>query len=225
MTKTPLNKTGIFALAVALLFGCLPLYSQGPLRIGVNVAPLIRQFFSLSDEPAAVNPYILIGEYQLTEFGLRAGLGFNNTYGKQLPDPLEGTPEIITETMANNFRLGYVRYRPLSQKWQLKYGADVFMAHIKSAISTTTTDFFGQKHTAKASTVSLEYGVSPFLFLQWDLNDRLSLGTEVLATLSYRNDVTKEENTQFPDRDDIDESNSIKYNILAPTSVFLIYRW
>jgi hypothetical protein len=161
----------------------------------------------------------------LSSFGLRAGVGFNNSFDTQLPDTNEGTPEIETTTNAMNFRLGYVGYRPLASKWQLKYGADVFYWNTKLDITTITTDFFGNQQTAQAMSATNEYGLSPFLFLQWNINDRLSLATEVLASVSFANDLVQEENSQFPEFNDTDESNRIAYNILPPTALFLIFRW
>jgi hypothetical protein len=216
-----------FSLTLCVIFCCSfgQMAAQNDLRLGVNAAPLVRQFFSLSDEPVALNPYILIAEYKLNSFGLRAGVGFNNSFDTQLPDSNEGTPEIETTSNAMNFRVGYVGYRPLANKWQLKYGADVFYWNTKLDITTITTDFFGNQQTAQAMSATNEYGVSPFLFLQWNINDRLSLATEVLASVSFANDLVQEENSQFPEFNDTDESNRIAYNILPPTALFLIFRW
>jgi hypothetical protein len=218
-------KTWILAVCGIFYISIGQVKAQKNLQVGVNAAPLVRQFFSLSDEPAAVNPYILIAEYQMKSFGLRAGIGINNSFDTRLPDSNEGTPQIETTTNAMNFRAGYVGYRSLASKWQLKYGVDAFYWNTKLAITTVSTDFFGNEQTAKAMSATNEYGVSPFLFLQWNINDQLSLATEVLASVSFANELTQEENTQFPEFTDTDESNRIAYNILAPTAVFLIYRW
>lgn len=199
--------------------------AQGEWQIGLNAAPLSRQFFSLSDEPLATNPYVLIAEYKAARCGFRAGIGLNNVWDKQQPDAVEGTPEIIRAQNAMNFRLGVVKYRPLAEKWQLSYGLDTYYWNTRENITTISTDFFGQQYTATAKTVSNELGISPFVFLQWNVSSRLSLATELLGTLGFANNLIQEENEQFPQFNDTDETVTIKYNILAPTALYLIYRW
>jgi hypothetical protein len=216
------------SLLLQLIVWCIGLSTaigQGELSIGVNASPLLRQAFNMSDEPAAFNPYLFLAEYRLTSFGIRTGLGINNRFNRQLPDAIEGTPQIETTDNAMNFRLGYVRYRNLGEKWQVKYGLDMYYWNTTLDITTITNDFFGNQQTATALSTSHELGLSPFVYFQWNLNDRFSLGTEILGSIGYVNTLTREKNSQFPDFDDTDESEELKYNILPPTALYLMYRW
>lgn len=219
-----MNKLTLTCIALIVLLN-QSVRAQGEWLIGINAAPLTRQFVSFSNEPLAANPYVLIAEYQREPFGMRFGLGFNNSFDHRLPDSNEGTPEVYTVLNAMNFRAGVVKYRPLSDKWQLKYGLDAYYWNTREEIRTLTTDFFGKEYSATAKTVSHEFGLSPFLFLQWNVSSRLSLATELLGTVGFSNNLIQESNEQFPEFDDTDESNTITYNLLPPTALYLIYRW
>ncbi|MEN9639177.1 MAG: hypothetical protein RLZZ262_1045 [Bacteroidota bacterium] len=224
LTSFAMNKLTLCCFFMILCISQLA-QAQGEWQIGLNAAPLTRQIFNISNQPLAANPYVFILEYQRAPLGGRLGIGLNNTYDHQMADAIEGTPEIITTNNAMNFRLGVVKYRPLAEKWQLKYGLDFYYWNTHAEVRTLTTDFFGKEYQASAKTISNELGLSPFLFLQWNVSPRLSLATELLGSVGFTNNLIQESNEQFPEFDDTDESNTIKYNLMPPTALYLIYRW
>lgn len=195
-------------------------------EIGLNATPFVRQYFGFGDSSDdIISPYMITAERKFNTWGLRAGLGLQSTANLQEADDDNTTPEINTTDLSLDFRAGWVMYRPISKKFSLKYGADLYFNYQTNKSVTTVIGLFGDKQETTISSLGWESGVSPFVFLQWHITPQFSLGTEVLARFGYGQSVDKEQNSAFPEFDDITRTRLLNARIAAPTSLFFILRF
>ncbi len=221
-------KKVLFLLICSASFG---LSSQGQesnsfFEIGLNATPFVSQYLDFnSDDNDVISPYMLTAEKRLDRIGFRLGLGVVSINRLEQPDDDNTEPKVRFKSTVLAARGGMVLYKDISKRFSLKYGADLYYMRDSDISEATTIGFFGNEEVSKITSSFNEFGLSPFLFLQLHVTPNFSLGTELLAKFSYSEGLEKEENTQFPEFDDVQKTKSGGFRIDAPTSLFFILRF
>lgn len=196
-------------------------------EIGLNATPFVNQYLNLGAGSNFVSsPYMVTYEHRFGCIGGRFGIGATATKSTDNPvndKPTE--PALHNNTSTLNLRLGAVLYKDLSKRWSLKYGVDGVFSRGSSKSWTVVSDLFGQEIKSTTSNMNWRVGAAPFIFAQWHVTDHFSLGTEILATLTFGEDVDKVTNTAFPEFDTSQKSSSVNFSIDPPTALFFIFRF
>lgn len=195
-------------------------------EIGLNATPFVSQYLDFnSDNNDVISPYMITAEQRLNRIGFRVGLGVIATNRLEQPDDDNTEPKVRFKSTVLAARGGMVLYKDISKRFSMKYGADLYFMRNSDIRKTTTIGFFGNEEVSTITSSLNEFGLSPFLFLQLHITPNFSLGTELLAKFSYSEGLQKEENTQFPDFDDLQKTKTGGFRIDAPTSLFFILRF
>lgn len=195
-------------------------------ELGFNATAFVNQYLDFGDDSGELtSPYILTFEKRLGRFGFRTGIGIDGNRDKEEPENgLNTSPTLNIAEIQLNLRAGWVNYINLSRRWDLKWGADLAFGYDDSRNWTEVTNFFGEHVKNTNTQLTWNFGINPFVFAQFHLADRFSLGTEVLLDLSYRESVVKTQSTEFPEFDVRQESSGIRYVIKPPVALFFIFR-
>ncbi|MBL0315408.1 MAG: hypothetical protein IPP69_06335 [Flavobacteriales bacterium] len=196
-------------------------------EIGLNATPFANQYLNLgAGDNFVSSPYMITYEHRFGFLGGRFGVGATATRSTDNPvndNPTE--PALHFNSSSMNFRLGAVLYKDLSRKWSLKYGLDAVFAQEATKSWTVVNDLFGQEIISTTSSNNWNAGCSPFFFVQCHVTEHFSLGTEIIATLTYGADTDKITNTAFPEFDTSQKSTSVNFNIEPPTALFFLFRF
>jgi len=112
----------------------------------------------------------------------------------------------------------------LSSKWTFKLGADYFVANRFTSFEAKFKDLNGNLIENVRNMDYKEKGFSPFLFVQYNVASRVSLGTELLWRMS----------SYTLSDSDLSNGNSAQINkeyagskrlIMAPTALFIQVRF
>jgi hypothetical protein len=195
------------------------------LEIGVNAVRIFTLFASPSPSYAnQINPYMFTAEYAFRGFGLRLGYGMVKKTLNEDPSRNNAT-YYNTDSAMTNFRAGLVYCHNLTTRWSVKAGVDYLTMNYKFNKKTTLLDNNGDPDINQNDVTIKETGISPFLFLQYHLSKRVSLGTEMLA--QFTSWKKTEETTSSGFQVFKTEKNSSGKNSLInpPSALFLIIRF
>jgi Outer membrane protein beta-barrel domain len=193
------------------------------LELGINTARLL----TLRDNKAAsISPYVFTVEYKFSKkIGLRAGMGMYSNSEIQPANASNLNVRYQTDTSASAIRVGLVFYKTFNDKWSIKYGLDGQFNKREKASQTDAVDATNTAIRTTKKTAFSESGVDAFLFAQYHLTKRVSLGTEMMFAFLSSKSTDTETNSQFPTFDSTIDKNVTKRNLMAPTSLFLIFRF
>jgi hypothetical protein len=196
------------------------------LELGLNVIRLTN-FLGLVDNPSVYedwNPYMFTAGYNASRFHMRYGLGYKSAYRVEEPTDANGQSTFDTTSKVTDMRFGVGIQFKLSPKWTFKLGADYFIANRYASYEAKFKDLNGELIENVREITYKEKGFSPFLFVQYNLASRVSLGTELLWRMSYYS---------MADRD-LSNGNSAQINkeysgakrmIMAPSALFIQVRF
>lgn len=196
------------------------------LELGLNVIRLTN-FLGLVDDPAEYedwNPYMFTAGYNASRFHMRYGLGYKSVYRVEEPSDANGQSTFDTTSKVTDMRFGVGVQFKLSPKWTFKLGADYFIANRFASYEAKFKDLNGELIENVREITYNEKGFAPFLFLQYNLASRVSLGTELLWRMS---------SYSMADRD-LSNGNSAQINkeysgakrlIMAPSALFIQVRF
>ncbi|MDZ4821932.1 MAG: hypothetical protein SH856_00560 [Flavobacteriales bacterium] len=195
-------------------------------EIGLNATAFVNQYLDFdNNDNDILSPYILIAEKKFGCIGLRGGLGLDTFTDKEFPDDDNGNTSLrVTETDLSA-RLGLVWYTDVSPRWSFRYGVDATFGYMSSKSKTVSVNLFGDEVTTLIKSDSNDAGGGPFFFAQFNLNKRVSLATEVTGYFTLVTEVSKEENSEFPQFNDEDKNQSYGFSILPPTALFITWRF
>lgn len=218
-------------LFLACLFVSLSVFSQAQkdstsLELGLNVIRLTN-FLGLVDNPTDYedwNPYMFTAGYNAKRFHMRYGLGYSSVYRVEEPTDANGQSTFDTTHKVTDMRFGVGLNFNLSPKWTFKLGVDYFIAKRFSSYEAKFKDLNGELIENVREMNYREKGIAPFLFIQYELASRVSLGTELLwrmssYTLSDR-DLSNGNSAQINK-----EFSGAKRLIMAPTALFIQVRF
>lgn len=196
-------------------------------EIGLNATAFVNQYLDFgSGNGEFVSPYIITYERRFGKMGVRIGLGMDGDRSEAKPengDPNQ--PSLFTSSFESNVRTGVVFYKNISRRWDLKYGADVIFGMNKNKSWTEVNNLFGEPVKNTTTFRSAQIGLTPFVFIQFHLSEKFSLGTEMLFNVIGSEDVTKQESTEFPEFNSRQETTRLSYNTTPPIALFFIFRY
>jgi hypothetical protein len=216
-------------LAFLFLFSSVFLRAQEDsksLELGLNVIRLTN-FLGLVDDPSEYedwNPYMFTAGYNAKRFHMRYGLGYKSVYRVEEPTDANGQSTFDTTSKVIDMRFGIGGQFNLSPKWTFKVGIDYFIANRFASYEAKFKDSNGELIENVREMNYRERGVAPFLFVQYDVASRVSLGTELLWRMS---------SYTLTDRD-LSNGNSAQINkefagakrlVMAPTALFVQVRF
>ncbi len=225
--KSSCMKKIIAVLLLLVLSG--PIFSQKDstsLELGLNIIKLTN-FLGVVDDPTDFdewNPYMFTVGYNMNRFHLRYGVGFKSLYRVEEPTDANGQSTFDTTAKVTDMRFGVGGQFFLSSKWTFKLGVDYFIANRFTSYEAKFLDFNGVLVENVREVTYTEKGIAPFLFVQYNLVNRVSLGTELLWRMS---------SYSLSDRD-LSNGNSAQINkeysgakrmIMAPTALFIQIRF
>ncbi len=196
------------------------------LEIGLN-AIRITNFLGLVDNPAEYedwNPYMFTAGYNAKRFHMRYGLGYKSVYRVEEPTDANGQSTFDTTSKVIDMRFGIGGQVSLSPKWTFKLGIDYFIANRFTSYEAKFKDLNGELIENVREMNYQERGVAPFLFIQYNVAKRVSLGTELLWRMS---------SYTLSDRD-LSNGNSAQINkefagskrlVMAPSALFIQVRF
>jgi hypothetical protein len=196
------------------------------LELGLNVIRLTN-FLGLVDDPSEYedwNPYMFTAGYNAKRFHMRYGLGYKSVYRVEEPTDANGQSTFDTTSKVIDMRFGIGGQFNLSPKWTFKVGIDYFIANRFASYEAKFKDSNGELIENVREMNYQERGVAPFLFVQYDVASRVSLGTELLWRMS---------SYTLTDRD-LSNGNSAQINkefagakrlVMAPTALFVQVRF
>jgi hypothetical protein len=115
---------------------------------------------------------------------VRFGIGYESAFRRELPSSANGQTASDTSSIQTDVRFGLGWEIGLGKKWSVKLGADFVTAR---QVSSFTSKFINEADVAvenKLEYVMRERGVSPFVFLQYHVSEKVSVGTEILWRFS-----------------------------------------
>jgi hypothetical protein len=218
----------LFAAAFFFLL-CAPIYAQKDstsIEIGLNAIRLTN-FLGFADNTTDYedwNPYMFTAGYNAKRFHMRYGLGYNSIYRVEQPTNANGNSTFDTTSKVIDMRFGVGIQFHLSPKWTFKLGADYFVANRFTSFEAKFKDLNGNLIENVRNMTYKEKGFSPFLFVQYNVANRVSLGTELLWRMSsytlLDNDLSNGNSAQINK-----EYAGAKRLIMAPTALFIQVRF
>lgn len=196
------------------------------LELGLNVIRLTN-FLGLVDDPSEYedwNPYMFTAGYNAKRFHMRYGMGYKSVYRVEEPTDANGQSTFDTTSKVIDMRFGIGGQFNLSPKWTFKMGVDYFIANRFASYEAKFKDLNGELIENVREMNYREKGIAPFLFVQYDVASRVSLGTELLWRMS---------SYTLTDRD-LSNGNSAQINkefagakrlVMAPTALFVQVRF
>ena len=176
----------ILSLAAACLFLNVSAQSDSAyFEVGMNAIRLVKMGVGNGEiESDKWNPYIFTCNLGIKRISLRFGVGYESAFRSELPSSANGQTSSDTSFIKSDMRFGLGWEIGLGKKWSVKLGADYITAR---QVSSFTSKFISEADIAvenKLEYVMRERGVSPFVFIQYHISERVSLGTELLWRFS-----------------------------------------
>jgi hypothetical protein len=143
--------------------------------VGLQANQLIRQIFNFSGaSPAINNPYLLT--YAVN--AIKGGAGFTAGFGYTFAEAKDGD-QFVDRTTTNNdvfFRLGFEKKSMLAKKVIFSLGVDVVLDRQK--LETETKEKTQSQINFESSTRTTGAGVGPRLTLNYQITEKIIVGTE-----------------------------------------------
>ena len=193
-------------------------------EIGINAFRLVDRIGG-GENNRNINPYLFTAEYSFGKIGLRAGAGIDRMSRENLPAPINGNTTLTADSNYTNLRFGLVYYKNLTTKWSMKAGIDYISANVEKSVETSFPDPNEGTITNLLESTRKESGISPFLYIQYHLSPRVSLGTELLCNITSWKQTDISSNSQFPNTDTEQEQQGKSFVFLAPSALFLSVRF
>lgn len=188
-------------------------------EIGFNSLTLLKQVFNFSNTTSSPeSPYLVMYKLGLGKNFIRASIGGTYSNKKEQVDGFLDSKTVKSTVISS--RLGYERQHT-TNRIRFSYGFDGIW-DVKNNANITDSGF------DKVYIIESEnaIGAGPFMGLSWNLTKHLSLYTEVGAYFTYANLSKQTDFVKNPDFNDIEsDSNIKKISYLAPTSLFLLYKF
>ncbi|MFN0032186.1 MAG: hypothetical protein ACKVOR_08520 [Flavobacteriales bacterium] len=194
-------------------------------ELGINSLRMVSLL--IDDEPTDFdvwNPYMFTFDAHIKFIGLRFGFGQDKREMSELPTVANGKVYTRNDTTRTDLRFGLYYEKNLHQRWSMRLGADYFTAR---TVQNLSTEFLNENNVTVKTLREIstkEKGVEPFLFFQYHLAPRISLGTELMWRISVAktDDIDSNSLNELTYERTFEEKKRI---IMAPTSLFLIARF
>lgn len=184
-------------------------------EVGLNVSNFVKSFLSLNTQTIQASPYFVIVKRK----SLRLHLGLRANDGQNFFDESNNITD--SRRLQFDFKAGVERKQNVAQKWIFHYGLDLVGSYQYNRFNTLTAI-----DEIKDQTEAAYAGISPFLGLQFKINNRLKVLTEANWVIAYGRSTEKLESFFFPD--DINEINISNFaftELNPPVDVYLIFNF
>jgi hypothetical protein len=188
-------------------------------EIGFNSLTLLKQVFNFSNTSNNIeSPYLIMYKLGLGKNFLRASIG--GSYSNRV-EQIDGFLDSKTvRNTALSSRIGYERQHT-SNRIRFSYGIDGTW-DIKNNANIADSGF-DQVYIVESEN---SFGGGPFMGISLNLTKHLSLYTEVGAYFTYTVVSKQTDFVKNPEFNDIENKATLqKINYLAPTSLFLLYKF
>lgn len=182
-------------------------------EIGLNVSNFVKSFLSLNTQTIQTSPYFIIAKHK----SLRVHLGLKGNDGKNFFDDTNSRSD--QRNLEFDLKVGFEKRQNVSSRWILHYGLDLIGSYKYNRLITNTTIDKLQSVTEAAYA-----GVSPFLGLQFKINERLKLLTEADWVIAYGRSTDKLQSDFFPG--DLNRTNIANFSFTElnpPVDLYLIF--
>jgi len=184
-------------------------------EVGLNVSNFVKSFVSLNTQTIQTAPYFVVLRYKEK---YRFHFGFKGNDGVDFASN-EGNLNDQTK-LKFDLKLGYQFNKLLGRKWKTHYGVDLVGKYeIEQFTNTSVND------VVTTSVESAYGGISPFLGLQFKINDHLTLLTEAEWVLAYGRSADILESRDFPAINKKEISNFTFTELRAPVDLYVIFKF
>lgn len=194
-------------------------------EIGVNTLRIVS--ILLDDKPTDFevwNPYLFTFEAHVKRVNLRFGFGQNKEEISEIPTAANGKVYVLNDTVRTDMRFGLGYDFKMHKRWSMRLGVDFFTLRELQSMRTEYLNENGNvvKTTREVSTKT--NGFAPFVYFQFHLTSRVSLGTELLYRISsYKStDIDSNSLNEFTIEREFEGKKRI---VMAPTALFLCARF
>ncbi len=192
---------------------------------GVNVIRLANLGMGNSNLNTEIwNPYLFTADAHYKRIGLRVGVGLRSVTNKELPTDANGMTTFEMDTSRVDLRIGLNYDFHLSPKWTCKFGMDYFISNETKRNTSEFTNEQDVKVETEHEIERNEKGISPFLYVQYHISPRVSLGTELLWRISSFT-MSDTDVSNLNDANIERKYEGTKRSIMAPTALFLNVRF
>ena len=193
--------------------------------LGVNAIKIIHLGMADRDvDTDRWNPYMFTASLGVKRVAVRFGMGYESMVRQELPTLANGEIAVDTASLSADYRLGAGWEFGLGNKWSLRLGADFIWSRRNSTIETKFTNDAGSLVENKRELLYSERGASPFIYMQYHVTPRISIGTELLwrFTKYSFSDVDK---SNLNSADLLREYSGVKRILQGPTALFINARF
>lgn len=185
--------------------------------LSVNTASVYRRLLKIATDSTTLNEQFMYRLHLSPTRAFRLGFGGSyNTVNDKLENFLDSK---VLMTKSLNMRLGYEINRKFSNKWAVFYGADA-ICFLKNTTLTNDSGF----DKVSIITTNNSLGVSTFIGLKYNFNDRLAIYSESAIYYLINRNVRVADFEKFPEFNDTKDRNTTqKINYFLPTGLYLQY--
>jgi len=184
-------------------------------EIGLNVSNFVKSFASLNTQTIQTSPYFIVFKYNEM---LRLHFGFKANDGVDFTSNEESLSD--NRFLRFDLKTGIERNKLLGKKWIVHYGVDLVAKYeLEQFTNVSAID------KVETSIESAYGGISPFLGLQFKINDRLKLLTEADWLFAYGRSADKIESNNFPEINKTNISNFFFTELRAPVDLYVIFKF
>ena len=187
--------------------------------IGANTASVLRKMLKVNADSSSANSYLLLYKLHIGKNGIRmSGLANRNSEIEKVAGFLD-SKTLRTSNYAA--RVGYERQRNAGKHFTFSYGIDAVWEYKENSLNSDTG-----LDNVTITKIQKSLGGGPFLGLTWQLNQHLSLYSEVGMYYMLGRKVNITDFVKNPEFNDIkDASDFSKTNYLVPSGLFLQYHF
>jgi len=192
---------------------------------GVNVIRLANLGMGNSNLNYEIwNPYLFTADAHYKRIGLRVGVGMRSVTNTELPTDANGQTTFQMDTSRVDLRIGLNYDFHVHPKWTCKFGIDYFVSNESKRNTTEFTNEQEVKVETEHEIERAEKGISPFMFIQYHITPRVSLGTELLWRISSFT-MSDTDVSNLNDANIERKYEGTKRSVMAPTALFLNVRF
>ena len=216
----------LLSIAAACLFLNVSAQSDSAyFEVGMNAIRLVKMGVGDGEiESDKWNPYMFTCNIGIKRISLRYGVGYESAFRRELPSSVNGQTSSDTSYVKSDMRFGLGWEIGLGKKWDVRVGADFITTRRTSAFSSK---FTGEANVAvenKRDNVMREKGISPFVFLQYNVTNRVSLGTEILWRFSSYT-IVETDDSNLNSTTLVRDFEGTKRFLQAPSALFVSVRF
>ncbi len=193
--------------------------------VGVNVIRILNMGIGAQNLDYDVwNPYMFTIDGHYKRIGLRIGYGGRSVTNTELPTLANGATTFEMDTLRRDFRIGLNWDIHLSSDWTCKFGVDYITTKEIKRNSAEFTNEAGTKIITEHKVQRDELGISPFIYMQYHISPRVSIGTELLWRITSFT-ISDNDNSNLNEAKIERNYEGTRRNVMAPTALFLNVRF